>query len=232
MLKISKFPNLTELAYLTVKQYILDGSLGGGAKLTEDSLAKQLGISKSPVREALNRLDSEGLICIEPRRGAYVRRFALKEACDLYSLREVLEVHAVGLVEITPFFLRDLAESIERTKQNLAENNMMAHVEEDIHFHTLIAAATGNTELSRILENLNNKSILCRSKTYRLSVATSLDNHNRIYCALKEGNRELAKKVMSDHILFVRDALRGLLEAQESSAAPEEKIDPAASILP
>ncbi len=88
MLRIPKYPNLTELAYLSVKQYLLDGSLSEGAKLTEESLATQLGISKSPVREALNRLDSEGLLCIESRRGAYVRKFSLKEACDLYDLRE------------------------------------------------------------------------------------------------------------------------------------------------
>jgi len=117
MLKIPKYPNLTELAYLQVKQYILEGSLGEGSRLTEELLAGQLGISKSPVREALNRLESDGLVSIEPRRGTYVRKFSLKEACDLYSLRELLEVHAVGLAEITPSFLADLAESIDRIKR-------------------------------------------------------------------------------------------------------------------
>jgi DNA-binding GntR family transcriptional regulator len=229
MLKLPKYPNLTELSYLNVRQHILDGSLGEGAKLTEETLANQLGISKSPIREALNRLESEGLICIEPRRGAYVRKFTLKEACDLYGLREVLEVYAVSLAKITPQFLNDLAESIERIRQNLDKSDMIAHVEEDIRFHGRIAAATANKELCSIIENLNQKSILCRAKTYRLSVASSLDNHSRIYNAFKEGNRELAQQIMHDHIHFVHKVLLGLMHAEESNATPEEGIDPIAS---
>jgi DNA-binding GntR family transcriptional regulator len=222
MLKIPKYPNLTELAYLQIKQYILEGSLGEGTKLTEDALAAQLGISKSPVREALNRLESEGLVSIEPRRGAYVRRFSLQEACDLYGLREVLEVHAVGLAKITPSFLQDLANSIIRIKADLKVRDTIAYVEEDIRFHNLIAAATGNKELCRILENISHKSALCRSKTYRLVGAGSPDCHDRIYQALKDGNRELAQQAMREHILFFRDALLRSLESEEASSPSEE----------
>ncbi|MFY9855745.1 MAG: GntR family transcriptional regulator [Terracidiphilus sp.] len=223
MLKIPKYPNLTELTYFHIKQHILDGSLEEGARLTEDTLAAQLGISKSPVREALNRLESDGLISIESRRGAHVRKFSRKEARDLYELRELLEVHAVGIAKITPSFLTELEESIERIKRYLDEANRIAYVEEDIRFHNLIAAATANSELCRILENISQKSILCRSKTYRLSAATSRDCHDKIYLALKEGNRELAQQGMRDHILFFRDAFLSSFEAEESSAAaPEE----------
>jgi DNA-binding GntR family transcriptional regulator len=229
MLKIPKYPNLTELAYLHIKRYILEGSFGEGTKLTEDALAAQLGISKSPVREALNRLESEGLVTIEPRRGAYVRRFSLQEACDLYALREVLEVHAVGLAKITPQFLNDLAESIHRIKRDLKERNTIAYVEEDIRFHNLIASATGNKELCRTLDNISQKSALCRSRTYRLVAAASPDCHDRIYEALKEGNRELAQQAMREHILFFRDALLCYLRAEESSAAPNKEADLAAA---
>lgn len=225
MLKIPKYPNLAELAYLHVKQHILEGPLEEGAKLTEDTLATQLGISKSPVREALSRLESEGLVSIESRRGAYVRRFSLKEASDLYKLRELLEVYAVGLAKITPSFLADLAGSIDRIKRDLGERNTMAYVEEDIRFHNLIAAATGNQELCRILENIGQKSILCRSKTYRLAAAASPDCHDRIYLALKEGDRELAQQAMHDHICFFRDALQRSLEGEESNAISNEVSD-------
>jgi DNA-binding GntR family transcriptional regulator len=225
MLKIPKYPNLTELAYLHVKKYILEGSLEEGAKLTEETLATQLGISKSPVREALNRLESEGLVSIESRRGAFVRRFSLKEASDLYALRELLEVHSVGLAKVTPQFLNDLAKSIERTSKNLHEGNMMAHVEEDIRFHNLIAAATANGELCRVIENINQKSILCRSKTYRLSASTAPDSHRRIYLALENGEREKAQQAMREHIVFVRDALLRFLEAEELDADSNEELD-------
>ena len=150
---------------------------------------------------------------------------SLKEARDLYQLRELLEVHAVGLAKITPSFLAELEESIERIKRNLDEGNRMAYVEEDIRFHNLIAAATANNELCRILENINQKSILCRSKTYRLSAATSRDCHDKIYLALKEGNRELAQQAMRDHILFFRDAFFRSFEAEESSATAAEEAN-------
>jgi DNA-binding GntR family transcriptional regulator len=219
LLKIPTYPNLTELAYIHVRQHILEGFFEGGAKLTEEVLAAQLGISKSPVREALNRLESDGLICIAPRRGAYVRCFSRKEASDLYDLRELLEVHAIGLAKITPRLLKDLEESIARTRNNLEAGNMMAHVEEDIRFHNLIAAATANSELQRIVENLNQKSILCRAKTYHLSSSTAPESHSKIYCALKEDRRGLAQQAMRDHILFVRDALLRSLQVAEADGA-------------
>ena len=222
MLKIAKPPNLTELAYLSVKQSLVDGSLGEGEKLTEESLASQLGISKSPIREALNRLESEGLLCIEARRGAYVRMFSSKDVSNLYDLRELLEVHAVGLAVITPVLLLELAESIEHTQIHLQVGDRMAHVEEDIRFHNLIAAATGNEELRRILENLNHKSLLCRSKTFELSATTAPVSHSRIYLALKEGHRALAQQAMKEHIQFVRDSLLRSLRADEMKSVSEE----------
>jgi DNA-binding GntR family transcriptional regulator len=83
MKKLTNIPNLTELTYRSIKEQLLHGTLGEGTRLTEEQLANQLGISKSPVREALNRLEAEGLVCIESRRGAYVREFSLKEVSDL-----------------------------------------------------------------------------------------------------------------------------------------------------
>jgi DNA-binding GntR family transcriptional regulator len=222
MLKIKKSPNLTELAYLSVKQSLFDGSAAEGTKLTEESLASQLGISKSPVREALNRLESEGLVSIEARRGAYVRKFSLKEVTDLYDLREVLEVHAVGLAKITPTLLRQLRESVEHTEKHLDEKNVMAHVDEDVRFHNLIAAATANEELRRVVENINQKSLLCRSKTYHLSASTAPLSHGRILRALEDGNRQVAQQAMREHILFVRDSLLRFLEGKEANHVADE----------
>src|ERR1700690_3965204 len=88
MKKIKIPSNLTVLAYESIKQHILEGRLDQDSRLTEDFLSKQLGISKSPIREALNRLEAEGLIRIEPRRGAYLQGFSLQDIAELYDLRE------------------------------------------------------------------------------------------------------------------------------------------------
>ena len=226
MRKLPKVPNLTDLAYLSVKQHLLDGSITEGSRLTEESLASQLGISKSPVREALTRLESEGLVNIESRRGAYVRKFTLEETRELFDMRELLEVYAVGAAEITPQLLTDLEQSIEQTRKHLAEGNKVAHVEEDMHFHGLIAAATGNQELCRILENIQHKNLLCRAKSYHLSSATAPVSHNKIYQALKVGDKVAAQEAMREHILFVRARLLASIdEATEAAATAEPATD-------
>jgi DNA-binding GntR family transcriptional regulator len=220
--KVFRAPNLTELAYLSVKQHLLSGELTEGSRLTEEALSSQLGISKSPVREALTRLESEGLVVIESRRGAYVRKFTVRETRDLYNVRELLEVHAVGIAKLSPELLRELSESVERTRYHLEHSDMVAHVEEDIRFHGLIAAATENDELCRMLENIQHKSLLSRAKTYHLSATTAPASHQKIYRALKAGNRAAAQQAMSEHIAFVRDALLESLESADTALAEME----------
>jgi DNA-binding GntR family transcriptional regulator len=207
MIKLTKIPNLTELTYRSIKQSLLDGTFNERSRLTEDSLATQLGISKSPVREALNRLEAEGLIYIEARRGAHVRQFSAKEIRDLYDLRAALEGHAIDAATITPKFLRELGESINRTKKLLEAGDKVGHIEEDMRFHAMIATAAGNEELSRVLENVQQKSLLCRSRSYELSSTTAPVAHKRIYLALKSGDKTEAQIAMREHILFVRDRL-------------------------
>jgi len=209
------------MAYLSVKQHLLSGELAEGSRLTEEALSSQLGISKSPVREALTRLESEGLVVIESRRGAFVRKYSIPETRDLYDVREVLEVHAVGIARLSPAILQQLAESVERTRHNLEQGDMVAHVEEDMRFHGIIAAATENDELCRILENVQHKSLLSRAKTYHLSAATAPASHQAIYRALKKGDRAAAQQAMREHITFVRDALLESLGASAPAAAEE-----------
>lgn len=215
MIKLAEAPSLTELAYDSIKQSILNGSFGEVAKLTEASLATQLGVSKSPVREALNRLEAEGLICIHARRGAHIRQFSMKEASDLYDLRELLELHSVNACVVTPKLLEQLGKSIERTKRHLKEGDKLSHIQEDLRFHSLITAATANDELLRVFENIQQKSLLCRSKTYDLSATTAPSAHTKIYDAFKSGKKKAAWAAMREHILFVRNRLLSSLDAAD-----------------
>lgn len=215
MKKLTNIPNLTELTYRSIKEKLLDGTFSEGTRLTEEQLANQLGISKSPVREALNRLEAEGLVCIESRRGAYVREFSMKELNDLYEFREVLELHSIATAEITATLLSEMAASIERTKKFLAAGDKLKHIEEDLRFHGMIAAASGNAEFCRVFENIQQKSLLCRVKTYHLSGSTSPNGHRKIYQALKRHDRRAAKLAMQEHIQLVKDRLLESLETGE-----------------
>jgi DNA-binding GntR family transcriptional regulator len=229
MQRLSKTPNLTELAYRSVKQQLLNGSFREGAKLTEESLAAQLGISKSPVREALMRLESEGLICIEARRGAYCRMFSAKEVADLFAVRELLEVHGVGMVDVTPSLLCKLAASVERTRKHIDRGDRAGHIEEDIAFHRLIADATNNLEFARLMDNVQQKSLLCRMVTFDLSALSTPASHEHIYMALRDGDRQRAQSLMRDHILYVRDVLLASMNQRLEASASSAR---AATMLP
>jgi DNA-binding GntR family transcriptional regulator len=212
MKKLETPQNLTALAYNSIKAYILNEDLDERTRLTEELLSKHLGISKSPVREALNSLHTEGLVRIEARRGAHLRRFSAKEVEDLYGLREALEIYAVGAAEITPGLIAELRKSTQRTRRFLKANDKLSHIEEDAKFHGLIATATGNAELSRVLTNIQNQIWMCRRKTYDLSSSTAPDAHQAILEALENGNRKQAQAAMRSHISLVRQRLIAFME--------------------
>ncbi len=214
--------SLTEHAHLSIRKYILEGRLDTESRLTEEFFAQHLGISKSPVREALSTLQSEGLVRIEPRRGAFLYRFNAKEIKDLYELREALEVFAAATATITPRLIRDLERSVADTCLYLEKNDQVSYIEEDIRFHEMIVGATENKELCRVFANLQNKLWLCRCQTYRLTSPDTPDSHREISEALRDGDRERAQEVTRRHIRFVRDALLLTLKAK-----PEEKQEAA-----
>ena len=202
------------MAYRAIKDYILDGRLDENTRLTEEFLSQRLGISKSPVREALTRLESERLIQIEPRRGAYLRKFSIKEIGDLYDLREALEVYAVGKAELSPALLAGLRECVERSRTHLEANDKRRYIEEDVNFHALLTAASGNELLAEILRNVQHQVWLFRRKTYDLSRSKATDTHAAIVQALEKGDKSRAQRLMREHITEVRDKLIHYLEEQ------------------
>ncbi len=222
MKKIKIPSNLTSLAYDSIKRYILDGRLDEGGRLTEEFLATALGISKSPIREALNRLETEGLIRIEPRRGAYLQDLSTKDINDLYDLREALETHVVHTAELSPELIAQFKESVRRMRKYLKENDKPHYIDEDMHFHAILATATGNRRLCKTLENVQNQIWIFRRKTYDLSSSTAADFHQTIVEALEAGDRNAAARAMRDHIGTVRRKLLEFLEQEHERRATEE----------
>jgi DNA-binding GntR family transcriptional regulator len=214
-MKKLKIPsNLTTLAYNSIKEYILEGKLDEDSRLTEEFLSTQLGISKSPIREALNRLETEGLIKIEPRKGAYLRRLSPDEVTELYDLREALETHVVRTANLTPALFAELHQSLKRQRSYLKANDRARYIEEDVHFHAELAQATANAHLCAVLENIQNQIWLSRRKTYDLSSSTAPGHHEAIMTALEHKDRDKAEEIMREHIQNVRQRLVEFLESR------------------
>jgi DNA-binding GntR family transcriptional regulator len=199
--------NLTAMAYKSIKEYILEGPLDSESRLTEEYLSGQLGISKSPIREALNRLETEGLIRIEPRRGAYLRSYTAEEGDELYDFREALEVHVIRRAKLTPALLKVLWASIEKQRTHLKAGDALKYIHEDINFHAKLAASTGNSMLCKELERLQNIIWLFRRDKRGLLSSEALDGHQSIVTALECGTRDEAEDAMRRHISRVRHTL-------------------------
>ena len=223
MRKLKIPTNLTSLAYKSIKGYILEGRLDEDSRLTEEFLSGQLGISKSPIREALNRLEAEGLIRIEARRGAYLRSFSNKEVEDLYDVREALEAHAVRTATVRPALIKELRSSVKRQRGYLKANDRTRYIDEDVNFHAAIARATGNARLCSILENVQNQIWLFRRKTYDLSSSAAPGVHDALIEALGKDDRDEAEKVMRRHVSGVRNKLLEHLSQSKGQKRPAEK---------
>ena len=221
MKKLTIPSNLTAMAYESIREYILEGKLEDNTRLTEEHMATQLGISKSPVREALNRLEAEGLLRIEPRRGAYLRTLSAKEVDDLYDLREPLEVHAVNTARLTPELMETLRNHLATMRAMLAANDKVRYIQADVDFHDAIARATGNDRLVGVLASVQNHIRLTRRKTYDLSSTNAVAFHEKIVRALEAGDKDAAQQFMSAHISEVRFKLIAFLAGQRNSAAHE-----------
>jgi DNA-binding GntR family transcriptional regulator len=215
MKKLAIPNNLTTMAYNSIKEYIVNGRLDDNSRLTEEFLSTQLGISKSPIREALNRLEAEGLIRIEPRKGAYLRRLTPSEVSDLFDLREALEVHVMRTAKMTPALLAELRQSLKRQRAFLKANDKTHYIEEDVHFHAELAKATGNARLCSVLENMQNQVWLMRRKSYDLSSSTAPGHHDAVVKALEDKDRAKAEAAMRTHIRSVGERLLEFLETQQ-----------------
>src|ERR1700760_2971512 len=129
------------------------------------------------------------------------------------------------MIEISPEnLLREMEQSIQRTREYLEPEHKLAHVEEDIHFHSIIAASSGNSEFYRLFLSVQDKTILSRSKTYHLSPSSAPVSHQKLYEAFAAGNRVAAKEIMREHILFLRDSLLAFILQSGEGTMPSEEL--------
>jgi len=199
--------NLTRQAYRSIRDEILLGKLNSGRRLTEDYFAERFEISKSPVREALNRLEAEGLVKIVPRRGAFVVDFSVQDVKEIYELRELLENAVVRGLKIKPKITSELRKILGRAKECIRKNDKLNYISADAAFHTILSKASENSRLSAILESMHNQLLILRHRTFELSGRTSVVEHGQILDALIQGKQRLAARLMVEHIRNVRNRL-------------------------
>lgn len=229
MRKIRIAKNLTQQAYELIRAQILKGELNGRQRLTEAHFAQLFGISKSPIREAVNRLEAEGLVTILPRKGAFVRGFTIRDVEEIYELREILEASVVRNLVLNPKTAAKLHSLVDGAEACLRKNEREEYIRFDANFHRVLAQANPNSRLRKSLESMHDQMLILRHKTYDLSSRNTVKQHRAILDALERGDQESAATLMIAHIAAVRERL---IEYMRSQSRPAENAGSAKSREP
>lgn len=209
-----------------LRQGILDGTYAQGTRLGEVDLADALGVSRTPVREALRRLGSEGLLSTLPNKGAWVRTWTGSELSDISDLRALLEGHAAAraAARVTDADIRSMNELVTRMETITEDGNapdIGLITELNGAFHGAIVTAAGNSLLPDLMNSLIQVPIV--THTYRLyspeRMRQSIRQHREVLDALAAGDSAWAEAAMRVHILSARPILLGA--ANEPPAAGE-----------
>lgn len=195
---------LREEVFYTIREAILKGDLKPGTRLKEIALANEMGVSRTPVRDAIRKLELEGLVVIEPNRGACVSEIARQELHDVLELRRGLEELAIrkACERITPEELENLEVAAEEFRSLVSERDLKELAEADVHFHDVIYRASHNRRLVQILNNLREQMYRFRMEYLKDEAARkSLDEeHHRILEAVRSGDIERAHNFICQHI--------------------------------
>lgn len=211
-----------------LRDMILDGSLGPGERLNEVALASSLGISRGPLREAIQRLSSEGLLTVISHRGAFVRTFDRHEIVELYELRGALELHAVRLVcaRATDAELADLDAMLSDTESRMRESTGHAYPQE-LDFHLRLVLLAGNQALMRSALEVHRQLSLARSMSGKRPhrARAAVVEHGDLVAMLRARDLERATELMIRHLDHsMRSAIAALglpAEEEEPNDAPD-----------
>jgi DNA-binding GntR family transcriptional regulator len=212
-------------AYEALRAEIVDGRLQPGQRLRTAALAERLGFSRTPIREALVLLEGEGLVKLEPRRGAVVRAFAGEDLMDLYEVRALLEAHAArrAAEHIGPADLQRLHElvALGEGRRTATRDDAEAQIGWNVEFHRVVCRAADSPRLLEALRAVAGIPLAFRTATWLDDAqrARSLASHREVADALSAGSAERAEAAMRMHLLGARDYLRELLRRSAASIA-------------
>ena len=201
---VNDYLPLRDVVFNTLRQAILRGEMEPGERLMEIQLADKLGVSRTPIREAIRKLELEGLVIMIPRKGAEVAHITEKDMRDVLEVRAALEELAATLAcrNVTPERIEELKMANKRFEAAIISKDVVAIVDADVNFDDIIYAMTDNQRLIQIINNLREQMY-----RYRLEYIKDEDKrqiliveHEHILAAIKARNIAEAKNAAREHI--------------------------------
>ena len=218
-LNMDAYLPLRDVVFNTLREAILKGELKPGERLMELQLAAKLGVSRTPIREAIRMLEQEGLAVTIPRKGAEVAKMTEKDMEDVLQIREALDELAAKIAceQISEEQLEELVATMHEFEESTKTDNVKKIAEADVKFHDIIYQATGNPKLVNMLNNL-------REQMYRYRVEylkdennypTLMKEHKDIVEGLVRKNKAQVTETMHQHVKNQAVAVKAMIQEQE-----------------
>ncbi len=201
---MNEYLPLRDVVFNTLRQAILTGELKPGERLMEIHLADRLGVSRTPIREAIRKLELEGLVVMIPRKGAQVAKITEKNLKDVLEVRRALDTLAVRLAckRMDDTYKKQLREACDEFAKVVKCSNTKDITEADVRFHDIINQSTGNDRLIQLVNNLAEQMYRYRLEYIKDAAYHNrlIDEHEEIYNAIMEQDEERAAKAVVVHI--------------------------------
>lgn len=226
-IKLDSYQPLREVVCESLREAIRSGVLKPGERIMEIQLAEELGVSRTPVREAIRKLELEGYVVMMPRRGTYVASMSIRDINEIFEIRTALESLSNGLAadHITDDELEHLQRLLVIIGGYIKEGNIEKIVETDIEFHDLMYHAARNERLVGIISNLRDQ--LTRFRTLSMSypgrLEETLEEHRLIVEAIASGDRKAASKAAERHMENSEKTLLKAMDALENEKKAKAK---------
>ena len=218
-MKINEYLPLRDIVFQTLRKAILTGELEPGERLMETQLGEKLGVSRTPIREAIRKLELEGLVIMVPRKGAQVAQFTEKDIKDVLEVRAALEALAAKLACRRMDERSFLKLQLIITEYDYAsrDNDLEVMIEKDIEFHETIFNATNNDKLSQFFSNMREQ-----VDRYRIAYLKNaehsnnvIEEHLAILDALKNRDEELASDLATKHIQIQCESIMHIVKNKD-----------------
>lgn len=195
---------LRDVVFNTLRQEILTGKMKPGERLMEIHLANKLGVSRTPIREAIRKLELEGLVLMIPRRGAEVAQISWKSLKDVLEVRRALDVLAIELAcdRMGEEEQEALYKACEKFEVATATKDTRKIAEADVAFHDIIVASTGNNRLIQLVNNLSEQMYRYRFEYIKDESQHDMlvQEHKEMYKSIRCKNKQAAAEVVRKHI--------------------------------
>lgn len=203
-IKLDSYRPLRDVVSETLREAIVSGVLKPGERLMEIQLAEELGVSRTPVRESIRKLELEGFVVMVPRRGTYVADLSIKDINEVFEIRTALDVLAAGLAaeRITEDELEQLERLLVQIGDCVDQGDMEKIIDLDGQFHDILYKASRNDRLVGIISNLREQFTRFRSISmkYPGRIVRTVEEHRQLVEAIGSRNSDLAQQIAREHM--------------------------------